>query len=112
MFKNEVIDRYMHCIITIFLKNAQVSIYFLADLNIGHCVELTFLKANSEDCYWFITRFLYLNHKKIHPTCPQKRSTQHNDLCLDLLKSICLPVPFFFIRFYIIEGLYLSVTSF
>ena len=64
MFKNEVIDRYMHCIITIFFKNAQVSIYFLADLNIGHCVELTFLKANSEDCYWFITRFLYSTTKK------------------------------------------------
>ena len=79
-----------------FFLNVQLSIYFLADLNIGHCVELTFLQANSEDCYWFITRFLYLNHEKIHPTCPQKRSTQHNDLCLDLLKSICLPVLFFF----------------
>ena len=27
----------------IFLKNAQVSIYSLADLNKSHCVELTFL---------------------------------------------------------------------
>ena len=44
MFKNEVIDRYMHCRI---LKNTQVSIlvYSLADLNIGQCVELTFFKG-------------------------------------------------------------------
>ena len=26
-------------------KNAQVSIYSLADLNIGHCVELTFFEG-------------------------------------------------------------------
>ena len=39
MFKNEVIDRY--CFMQN-LKNAQVSIYSLAHLNIGHCVELTF----------------------------------------------------------------------
>ena len=45
MFENEVIDRYMymHCNMQNFIfKNAQVSIYSLADLNIGHCVELTF----------------------------------------------------------------------
>ena len=45
MFKNEVIDRYMHCIKQNFKKNAQVSIYTLADLNIGHCVELTFFEG-------------------------------------------------------------------
>ena len=43
MLKNEVIDRYMHCIMP---KNrAQVNIYSLADLNIGHCVELTFFEG-------------------------------------------------------------------
>ena len=47
MFKNEFIDRYMHCILENFQKNAQVSkyMYSLADLNIGHCVELTFFKG-------------------------------------------------------------------
>ena len=40
----EVIDRYMHCIMQN-LKNAQDFIYSLADLNIGHCVELTFLEG-------------------------------------------------------------------
>ena len=39
MWRNEVID--MHCIMQN-LKNAQVFIYYLADLNISHCVELTF----------------------------------------------------------------------
>ena len=39
MFKNEVIDRHMHCIMQNFKKKiAQVWKYFLADLNIGHCV--------------------------------------------------------------------------
>ena len=41
MFKSEVIDRYAE----FFLKNTQVSIYSLADLNIGHCVELAFLEG-------------------------------------------------------------------
>ena len=45
MFKNEVIDRYIHYIIQNLKKNAQVSIYPLADLNIGHCVELTFFEG-------------------------------------------------------------------
>ena len=45
MFENEVIDRYMHCILQNFLKNAQVSMYSLEDLNIGYCVELTFLEV-------------------------------------------------------------------
>ena len=35
---------YMHCIMQN-LKNAQVCIYSLADLNIGHCVELDFLEG-------------------------------------------------------------------
>ena len=45
MFKTEVIDRYMHCIMQNLKKNAQVSIYSLEDLNIGHCIELTFLEG-------------------------------------------------------------------
>ena len=47
MFKNKVIDRYMYCIMQNFSnkKNAQMSLYSLADLNIGHCVELTFLES-------------------------------------------------------------------
>ena len=35
----------MHCIMQNLQKNAQVFIYYLADLNIGHCVELTFLEG-------------------------------------------------------------------
>ena len=45
MFKNEVIDRYMDCILQNCFLNAQVCMYSLADLNIGHCVELTFLEG-------------------------------------------------------------------
>ena len=41
MFINEVIDRYMGCIMQIFFKNAQVTIYSLADINVGHCVKMT-----------------------------------------------------------------------
>ena len=41
MFKNEVID--MHCIMQ--NSNAQVSIYSLADLKIGHSVELSFVEG-------------------------------------------------------------------
>ena len=44
MFKNEVIDIYMNGIMQN-LKNAQVCIYSLADLNIGHRVELTLLEG-------------------------------------------------------------------
>ena len=46
MFKNELIDRYIHCIMQN-LKNAQVCLYSLADLNIGYSVdlELTFLEG-------------------------------------------------------------------
>ena len=51
MFKNEVIDRNMHCIMQNFKKNAQVSIYSLADLNIGHCVELTFFEGKLGGIY-------------------------------------------------------------
>ena len=36
MCKNEVIDRYMHCIMQNLKKNAQVCLYSIADLNIGH----------------------------------------------------------------------------
>ena len=39
MFKNEVIDRSMHCIMQNLKKIAQVCTYYLADLNIGHCVH-------------------------------------------------------------------------
>ena len=46
MFINEVIDSYMHCIMQKFyLKNAQICKYSLADLNIDHCVALTFLEG-------------------------------------------------------------------
>ena len=53
MFENEVIDRYMymHDIMQNFKRNAQVCIYSLADLNIGHCVELTFLEGKLG---WFL----------------------------------------------------------
>ena len=45
MFKNEVFDKYMYCIMKNFKINAQVSICSLADLNIDHYVELTFLEG-------------------------------------------------------------------
>ena len=45
MFKNEVIDRYMHCIMQNLNKNAQACIYSLSYLNIDHFVELIFLKG-------------------------------------------------------------------
>ena len=35
----------MHYLMQNFKKNAQVSIYSLADLNIGHCFELTFFEG-------------------------------------------------------------------
>ena len=41
----------MHCITRI-LKNAQVSIYFVADLNIGYCVELTFYEGKLGGFLW------------------------------------------------------------
>ena len=44
MFKNKVIDRYMHRIMQNLIKG-QVRKYSLADLNIDHCVELTFLEG-------------------------------------------------------------------
>ena len=45
MFMNKVINRYMFCIMQNFKINAHVCIYSLADLNVGHCVELTFLEG-------------------------------------------------------------------
>ena len=50
--------------------------------------------------------------QKIHPVCPQKRSTRHIDPCLDLLESICNLC--IFLRFWIIQciHLYPSITSF
>ena len=50
--KNEVIDRYQALYYAEFRKNAQVSIYSLAAVNIGHCVELTFFEGNWEDFLW------------------------------------------------------------
>ena len=45
MFKNEVIDTIYALYYEEFKKkNAQVCTYSLADLYIGHCVELTFLE--------------------------------------------------------------------
>ena len=52
-FKNDVTDRYMQCIMQNLKKSAQVNIYSLADLNLGHCVELAFLEGK-------LGRFLYL----------------------------------------------------
>ena len=54
MFKIEVIDRYMHCMMQNLKKmhRLTVCIYSLADLNIGHCVELTFLEGK-------LGRYLY-----------------------------------------------------
>ena len=46
-------------------KNAQVCIYSLADLNIGHCVELTFLEGKLG---WFLIHvksFLIRNFLKL-----------------------------------------------
>ena len=37
MFKNEVIDRNMDCIMQDLKKNAQVCRYSLSNLNINHC---------------------------------------------------------------------------
>ena len=54
MFKNKVNDRYMHCIMQN-KKNSQVGTCFLADLNIGHCVELAFLEGK-------LGRFLILKN--------------------------------------------------
>ena len=45
MFQNEVIDRYMHCMMQNVKKYAQVCIYSLEYLNIGHCVELVVLEG-------------------------------------------------------------------
>ena len=45
MFENEVIDRYMNCIMKNFKINAQVCILSLADLNLCHCVKLKFLEC-------------------------------------------------------------------
>ena len=41
MFKNKVIDRYMHSIMKIFKINAQVCIYFF----VAHYVEFTFFEG-------------------------------------------------------------------
>ena len=44
ILKNEVIEIYT-VLRRLKKKNAQVCMYSLADLNIGHCVELTFLEG-------------------------------------------------------------------
>ena len=46
----------MHCIMQNFKKNAQVYLYSLVDLNIGHCVELTFLEGKLG---WFLNKLSY-----------------------------------------------------
>ena len=49
IFENEVITdiihRYIHSIIQSIRYNAYVCIYSRADLNVGHCAELTFLES-------------------------------------------------------------------
>ena len=57
MFANEVIDRYMHCIMQNLKKIAQVRIYSIADRNRGHCVVLTFPEGK-------LSRFLMLKFLK------------------------------------------------
>ena len=54
MCRNEVIDRYMymHCIMQNLNKNAQVNIYYLVDLNIGHHVELTIFEGKLGGFLW------------------------------------------------------------
>ena len=47
----------MHCITQNFKENAQVCIYSLADINIGHCVEFAFLESK-------LSRFLMLTFLK------------------------------------------------
>ena len=51
MFKNEVIDRDMHCIMHNFKKNGQICLFSLADLNIAHYVELTFFEMRDLRLY-------------------------------------------------------------
>ena len=61
MFKDGVIDRYMHCIVPYFRMNAEVCINSLADVrvgkNVGNYVELTFLEGK-------LGRFLLIRFSK------------------------------------------------
>ena len=59
-------------------------------LNLLHRESESENRLNSdENCLYFITRFFKPLPQKIHPACPKKRSTRHNDQCLDVLESIC-----------------------
>ena len=105
------------------MHSITVCIYSLADLNISHCVQLTFLEFklgrfliltilnevflnllhfesesrfnSDENCFQFITGFLDFTTKN-PPACPQKGSTRHSDLCLNLLEIIYMLTCAFF----------------
>ena len=49
----------------IFLKNAQVNIYSLADLNIRHCVELTFFEGKLDG--FFVLKVQTSSYKQKNP---------------------------------------------
>ena len=71
MFKNEVIERYMHCIMHNFFLNAHICIYSLADLNIGNYVELTFLESKLGKFLMFMfDETLSIPVNKLHPQRP------------------------------------------
>ena len=77
MFKNEDINLYMHCVMqNLYKKNAHVSIYSPADLNMGHCVQLTFLKGK-------LGRFLILTFFKnlLHFETESERRFNSDENC-------------------------------
>ena len=91
-----------------FNENAQVCIciYSLADQNIEHWVELTFFEGKLGE--FFVVKLLKsskdllpLSLSKNDPTCPEGRSTLHNNLCLDLQTCACIK-----------QCIDLSITSF
>ena len=85
MFKNEVIERYMHCIMHNFFLNAQICIYSLADLNIGNYVELTFLESKLGKFLMFMfDETLSIPVNKLHP---QRPALGHYPLKLFYLNS-------------------------
>ena len=71
MFKNEVI---IYALFNAeFEKNAQVGIYSLADLNLGHCVVLTFFEGKLGG-FFMVKVYLFGNRRVKILTCSLKRS--------------------------------------
>ena len=68
MFKIEVDDRHMHCIIQNF-KNKCRGLNSLADLNIGHYVELTFLEGKLVKYLRLLEIILIINVKRTRNHC-------------------------------------------